>query len=160
MRDLDAWFDSIYTANYARLVKAAYYMLLDRELAEDIVQSAFSAFLIKREELRSHPNIPGWLTETVRNMADNERNKAHHTREIPLSPKHNLTADEPPPDFMSLLPTELSENERRILYFYYEAGLSHEEIAARMGCRPEASRMRLWRAKQRCREILLKNKDP
>lgn len=156
MRDLDDWLDPIYTANYPRLVKVAYYMLWDRDIAEDIVQSSFSALLIKREELRSHPNIPGWLTETVRNMANNERNKARYTWEIPLSPKYELTAGEPPPDFLSLLPSELSENERKILYLYVEAGLSHEEIAARMGCRPEASRMRLCRARQKCKELLLK----
>lgn len=158
MSDLDAWFDPIYAANYPRLVKAAYYILWDEDLIEDIVQDAFSALLIKQKQLRYHPNISGWLTKTVRNMADNERNRARYAREIPLLPEHEPAADGPPPDFLSLLPSELSKEEKQILYLHIEAGLSHEEIAARLGCRPEASRMRLCRARQRCKELLLKNK--
>ncbi|WP_366142575.1 sigma-70 family RNA polymerase sigma factor [uncultured Oscillibacter sp.] len=154
--DLDAWFVPIYTANYSRLIKLAYYILWDDRMAEDIVQNAFSALLIKRDQLREHPNISGWLTITVRNMADNERNRAQYTREVPLLPKHE-TAAESPQDFMSLLPPELSESERQILYLHIEAGLSHKEIAARLGCKPEASRMRLSRARQRCGEFLRKN---
>lgn len=158
MSDLDAWFDPIYAANYPRLVKVAYYILWDEDLVEDIVQNAFSALLIKQEQLRNHPNISGWLTKTVRNMADNERNRARYAREIPLLPEHESAAGEPPPDFFSLLPPELSESERQILYLHIEVGLSHEEIAARLGCKPEASRMRLSRARRRCGEFLLKNK--
>ena len=79
VNDLDAWFDPIYTANYSRLVKVAYYILWDDDLVEDIVQNAFSALLIKQKQLRTHPNISGWLTKTVRNIADNERNRARYT---------------------------------------------------------------------------------
>lgn len=158
MRDLDGWFNPIYAANYARLVKEAYYILWDEDLVEDIVQNAFSTLLIKQKQLRSHPNIAGWLTKTVRNMADNERNRARHTREVPFLPEHEPAAGEPSEDFLSLLPPELSEDERQILYLHIEVGLSHEEIGARLGCRPEASRMRLSRARRRCRELLLKNK--
>ena len=159
VNDLDAWFDPIYTANYSRLVKVAYYILWDDDLVEDIVQNAFSALLIKQKQLRAHPNISGWLTKTVRNIADNERNRARYTREVPLLPEHETKADEPLPDFLSLLPPELSEGERQILYLHIEVGLSHDEIAARLGCKPEASRMRLHRARQRCKELLLQNKN-
>lgn len=158
MSDLDAWFDPIYAANYPRLVKVAYYILWDEDLVEDIVQDAFSALLIKQKQLRDHPNISGWLTKTVRNMVDNERNRARYTREIPLLPEYEPAANGPPPDFLSLLPPELSKSEQQILYLHIEVGLSHEEIAARLGCKPEASRMRLSRARRRCRELLLKNK--
>ncbi len=157
MNDLDAWFNPIYSANYSRLVKTAYYILWDEDLVEDIVQNAFSALLIKREQLRDHPNISGWLVKTVRNMADNERNRARYTREVPFLPEHEPAAGEPLPDFLSLLPPELNQRERQILYLYIEVGLSHEEIGAQMGCKPETSRMRLYRARRRCRELLLKN---
>ena len=158
MSDLDAWFVPIYTKNYDKLIKLAYYILWDERIAEDIVQNAFSALLIKRNQLRDHPNISGWLTLTVRNMACNEQNRARYTREVPFLPEHEPAAEESPPNFMLLLPPELSERERQILYLHIEAGLSHEEIAARLGCKPEASRMRLYRARKRCKELLLKNK--
>ena len=158
MSDLDAWFEPIYTANYSRLVMVAYHMLWDEDMAEDIVQNAFAALLMKREQLRDHPNIPGWLVKTVRNMADNERNRARYTREVPLLPEYEPAADEPQPDFMSQLPPELSESEKQILYLHFEVGLPHDEIAARLGCSPEASRMRLSRARRRYKELVLKNK--
>lgn len=156
MKDLDTWFNPIYADNYPRLVKVAYYILWDEDTVEDIVQNAFSTLLIKRNQLLNHPNISGWLTQTVRNMADNERNRARYSREVPILPGFDLAADEPLPDFLSLLPSELSESERQILYLHIEAGLSHEEIAARLGCKPEASRMRLCRARRRCKELLMK----
>lgn len=156
MSDLDVWFEPIYTANYPRLVKVAYYILWDKDMVEDIVQNAFSALLIKRNQLQNHPNISAWLTRTVRNMADNERTRARYTREIPISPEHEPATDGPLPNFLSLLPAELSEGERQILYLHIEVGLSHEEIAARLGCKPEASRMRLCRARQRCKALLLR----
>lgn len=157
MSDLDTWFVTIYKANYSRLVKMANYMLWDKDMVEDIVQSAFSTLLIKREELRDHPNIAGWLTLVVRNLVDNEQNRARNTREVPLFPEYEPAADEPLPDFMSLLPPGLKESERQILYLHIEVGLTHKEIAARLGCKPEACRMRLSRAKQRCRELYLKS---
>lgn len=158
MSDLEAWFDPIYAANYPRLVKVAYYTLWDESITEDIVQNAFSTLLMKRDKLRNHPNIPGWLTKTVQNLCENERTRACYSREIPILPEQEPAAGEPPPDFLSLLPPGLSEGERQILYLHIEVGLSHEEIAARLGCRPEASRMRLCRARRRCKELLLKNK--
>ena len=39
------------------------------------------------------------------------------------------------------------------------AGMPPQEIAARLGCKPEASRMRLHRARQRCKQLLLQNKN-
>lgn len=159
MSDLNTWFDSIYAANYPRLAKVAYYILWDENTVEDIVQNAFSTLLIKQKQLRDHPNISGWLTLTVRNMADNERNRAHYTREIPILPEHEPAAGEAQPDFLSLLPSELSKDEKQILYLHIEVGLSHEEIASRLGCKPEASRMRLCRARKQCRKFLLKNRN-
>lgn len=118
MSDLNTWFDSIYAANYPRLVKVAYYILWDENTVEDIVQNAFSTLLIKQKQLRDHPNISGWLTITVRNMADNERKRARYTREIPILPEHEPAASEAQPDFLSLLPSELSKDEKQILYLH------------------------------------------
>ena len=159
MSDLNTWFDSIYAANYPRLVKVAYYILWDENTVEDIVQNAFSTLLIKQKQLRDHPNISGWLTITVRNMADNERKRARYTREIPILPEHEPAASEAQPDFLSLLPSELSKDEKQILYLHIEVGLSHEEIASKLGCKPEANRMRLCRARKQCRKFLLKNRN-
>ena len=83
-------------------------------------------------------------------------NEADAYEEEELLPEYEPAVDGPPPDFFSLLPSELSKKEKQILYLHIEAGLSHEEIAAQLGCKPEASRMRLYRARQRCKELLLK----
>lgn len=141
------------------LTKVAYYILEDKDAEEDIVQSAFAALLIKQEQLRNHPNIGGWLVKTVQNLAYNEQNKAWRTQEVRFLPDYEPAAGEPQEDFMSLLPPELTEDQKKVLYYHIEAGLPHEEIAARLGCSPEASRMRFSRAVRRCRELMLKKRN-
>ena len=158
MNSIDEWFEPIYIKNYTKMVKLAYYILQDKNLAEDVVQNAFFALLIKHRQLWDHPNIPGWLTKTVKNMADNTRNKASYMLESSLLPEHEPAVDGFPQDFMSLLPSGLSEKERQILYLHIEVGLPHTEIAAKLGCKPEACRMRLSRARSRCRNLLLAQK--
>ena len=158
MSNLDPWFNKIYEDNFDMLVKVAYYILQDKNILEDIVQSAFAALLFKREQLRNHPNIAGWLVKTVPNLADNEQNKAWRTQEVRFLPDYEPAANGPQENFISLLPPELTEDQKRVLYYRLEVRLSHEEIAAHLGCSSDASRMRYSRALKRCKELMEKNK--
>lgn len=152
MKQAEEWFDSIYTKYHDQMVKIAFGILDDRELAKDIAQNTFLTLLLKQEQLRDHCNIYGWLVKTVKNHIGNELQRACHSLEVPLLPKHESVAAETPVDFLSVLPTELSESEQHILYLFYEVGLSHEEIAVKLGCTPAACRMRLYRAKKHCQD--------
>ena len=58
--------------------------------------------------------------------------------------------------FVDRLPLGLSESEKKVLQCFYEYRLSHKDIAQLYGISLEASRMKLFRARMHCRELLLK----
>lgn len=154
MSHVEGWFESVYTEQYPKMIRLAYYILHDAELAEDAVQSAFMTLLIKEESLRRHSDISKWLKITLRNVANNELSKAKYKMEIPFPPGYEAAGAMPEEDFLSLLPQSLSEKERRLLYLRVEMGYSLKEIAEMEHCTPEACRMRLWRIRQKCKELL------
>ena len=157
MSPVQAWFDAIYEENFKLLLRTAMHLLRDRQLAEDMVQTVFLTLLSKHEGLQDHPNIRGWLIQTLKYQIQSELQRARYSREVPLTHDQVIAEEEAhEPDFLSLLPTELSNSEKMILYLHIEVGLTHEEIAERMGCSTEASRMRLYRAKRRCKKFLEK----
>ena len=157
MNSVEDWFDKHYVENYKMMVKIAYRLLNDWELANDIVQTAFLKMLTKYDKLKHHPNIRGWLGVTVKNLVGNERQKAYYRLEVPLHLVYEPTLKEPPPDFRSVLPPGLKEEEIQLLCLYFEEELPHEKIAAQLGCTPTACRMRLKRAKQHCHDLMEKN---
>lgn len=155
------WLHSIYIKYYKRVWQVAYYLLEDRDLAEDMAQTAFLVLLTKYDSMKDREgDLYGWLLRTVRNLIMNESQKAYRTREMPLNPDHEfIAADDYSPDFFSVLPPGLTESERELLYLYIEAGFSHEEVASKLGCKPEACRMRLYRAKAYCKKLLMQTDE-
>lgn len=156
MDHVEGWFESVYTENYPRLIRLAYYILGDEGLAEDTVQSAFMTLLMKEEAVRSCTSVSKWLKTAVRNIAWNEMGKAKYRLEVPLQRKHEPVGGEMEEDFFSLLPPGLSERDRRLLYLRVELGYSIKEIAELEGCTPDACRMRMWRVRERYKALLEK----
>ena len=158
MPSVHEWFSELYEKYHKKLLRIAMHMTRDLPLAEDMVQTVFLTLLAKHEMLQDHPDIWGWLRQALTYQILNETQRAHRSREVPLTQERATEAREPcETDFFSLLPKELSNGEKLILYLHIEVGLTHEEIGARIGCSEEASRMRLYRAKRRCKKFLEKS---
>lgn len=155
MGSIEVWFDAIYQEYQKKLLRLAIHMVRDPQLAEDMVQSVFLTLLTNHQRLREHPNIWGWLAATLRNQVSNEMQKAFRSREVPLEPDREPAGEDPfVPDFSEVIPPGLSDAERELLYLRVEVGLSHEELAARLGCSPTACRMRLLRVKTHCKKLM------
>lgn len=149
------WFDEIYLQYWKKLLKLAIRVVGEPQLAEDLVQGVFVTLLINQKELMGHPKIWGWLVVTLKNQTMNEMQRAFRSREVELGPDCEPAAADPfAPDFSEAMPPGLSDRERELLYLYYEVGLHHEELAARLGCTPEACRMKLHRAKRHCQQLM------
>lgn len=155
MSPVENWFKQIYARYQERLLSTAVRILGDEPLAEDLVQNVFVILLIHYEELKGHPNIWGWLKRTLRNQIMNELHKASHTCEVPLTFQNEPVAEDPyAPDFLEAMPPGLSDSEKLMLYLHCEVGLTHEEIAAGIGCSPDACRMRLSRARAHGKKLM------
>jgi RNA polymerase sigma-70 factor (ECF subfamily) len=153
----DEWFDKLYLENSPRMIKQATYLLRNQQIAEDLVNESFLILLYKRQDLVHHPNLPGWLSQTLKNLIIDELKSARHRLELPLNPdvdvseSDNATTYHPP--LSELLPRELTPREREILILVFEKQLSYEQIAARLHTSVLNCRTRLFRAKAHYKKI-------
>lgn len=76
MSEQNQWFIELYREHSSRLFKQAYYVLRDRHLAEDLVEEAFLILLYKQKDLLTHPNIGGWLSQTLKHLILDETKSA------------------------------------------------------------------------------------
>ena len=58
------------------------------------------------------------------------------------------------------MPQGLTPGEREVLLLFYEEGLSHQEMARRLGISEMNSRTRLFRARNHCKKLLEKSSSP
>lgn len=160
MPEQNQWFVELYREHSARLFKQAYYILRDRYLAEDLVEETFLILLYKQKDLLTHPNIGGWLSQTLKHLILDETKSARHRLETPLvhdtSASTEDTYHEPLED---LLPTQLSPKEREILVLLFEEQLSYEDIARRLGISILNCRTRAFRAKAHYKELIKNSPD-
>lgn len=153
------WFDMVYRTHYQMLLKTAVALLTvsgyDTDQAEALVQDTFFTLweTINAGTAVYYPRT--WLVDTLRNKIGTEFQHKRYQSEIPLAPEHEqIAASGDGLDKLEYaLPAGLSDGERRLLHMYYEEGLSHEAIAARLGCTPHASEARLARLKKKCRKL-------
>ncbi len=155
MPEHNQWFIELYREHSARLFKQAYYILRDRYLAEDLVEETFLILLYKQKDLLTHPNIGGWLSQTLKHLILDETKSARHRLEIPLI--HDTAAfaeDTYHEPLENSLPKGLSPKEREILILLFEEQLSYEDIARRLGISILNCRTRAFRAKAHYKELI------
>lgn len=156
-KTLDTFFDKLYLENYSELFKYAYRMTYESNLAEEIVQDAFTEAYKKIELLNKHENPIGWLYVTVKNIT-----KAH-LREfikikklISLEDNEIATYDEDRAELLLL--NYLTVEETKIIMKFYIEKKSLDEISKEYGISISACKMRLKRARDKFKEIYEKEK--
>lgn len=131
----------------------------DRPLAEDILQETYVRFLLSIDRLESHKDIAvqSYLLQIVRNclidkVARSPEAKRPH---IPIEVMGDLPESrENRPERavelreLSVAMQSLSERESEILWLRDGMGLSHREVADRVGISEQASRQAYVRAKR------------
>lgn len=154
MSQASSRFQALYEELHDKMLKTAYHLIGSIDTAEDLVQEAFLLGLFRQDELLSHPLPEGWLMQTLKNLALNERRRMqNHT---PLSVDELFSLADKPPDtpLEDILPTKLSPQDRDVLIWRFEQDLSYAEIANRLGISETGCRSRAFRAIRRCKELL------
>ncbi len=152
-------------ALYERWAKTMVYLtvrrLHDVELAKDLVQEVFVIAYCKAEDMFSRGDNPkAWLFRTLENVTMQHIRKSSFGREIPVENMMEFPTVEESSmvGLHAVFPKELSKEERAILLWRIEEGLTYEEISKRCNATPEACRKRFSRAIQHCRVLLEKNR--
>lgn len=152
------WYDEFYKECYPKLYGLALRNVHNAQLAQDMVQEAFRILFEKRTtgQIQPDDHIDVWLKTVVVYCCRTEMQKMSYHADAPLLDSVTVPgADEELP-FVDRLPLGLSESEKKVLQCFYEYRLSHKDIAQLYGISLEASRMKLFRARMHCRELLLK----
>lgn len=134
-------FQALYRATAARLFGLALLVVRRRDWAEDVMQEAFLAFWRRAGDFRPERGSGlGWMATIVRNRAIDRLR-----REPRVAGEPDREAPDPAPDALSRLVQsdearrlagclgELDEQPRRVIALAFYEGLSHSELAARVG---------------------------
>lgn len=152
-------YDELYKSNWNALFHMARHILHSESLSEELTQNTLMVCFFKFEEVKMHPNPERWLKKVMRNLIGNEIKKLRVRNEHLDSSFINCwPSTEPDAKLEEVLPSGLSDKDKQLLIWAYDDLLSCGEIASRLNISESACRTRLCRARERCGEIMQKNK--
>jgi RNA polymerase sigma factor (sigma-70 family) len=124
--------------------------------AEDCFQETFLAALRAYPKLRDDRNLRGWLL-TIAHRKAIDHHRASGRRPVPVAEVEATAsdaADRLPDDGLWELVGALPPKQRAAVALRYACDLPHGEIAAALGCSPEAARRSLHEGMKRLRKEL------
>lgn len=151
--DATTRFSALYRAYYPLILRTCVRRLGGRQAGEDAAQEVF------RIALQHYPKEDlsvAWLYATARNVVGNEyRRLARST--AALARLEQPTAGQPSTDALDVRAamTRLRESDRELLYMTYWEDLAAQEIGSILGISAAAVWVRLTRAREALRELLL-----
>ena len=125
-----------------------------RSDADDCFQETFIAALRGYPKLSDADNLRGWLL-TIAHRKAIDHHRAKGRRPLPVAEVAEVAVEDPEPsegiwDAVGALPPK----QRAAVTLRYASDLPHAEIAAALGCSPEAARRSLHEGIKRLRKEL------
>ena len=157
------FFERLYRSEYENIVRYVERRMKDKGEAEDIAQDTFLEAYRKRELLKTHPNVQGWLRLTARNKLLKWTEAQRKTRLLwreALSPIHQKPGSVQGVDACAAAELActvrgiLSEKELEVLKYYYIYDYTCAEMADRLGISSVCLKVRILRMKQKIRDRL------
>lgn len=144
--------------------RAAYLVVRDASLAEDVTQEGFVRAYQKLAGFREGEPFRPWVLRIVTNLALNEARSRNRRRglldrvgrlrqELPPLPEREAEQDEERALLWRAI-NELREEDRVVLYLRYFLELPEREIALAIGHPPGTVKSRLSRASARLRDVI------
>ena len=143
--------EKLYRTNRDKMFRYAYRRIGRADKAEELVQEAFVLALLHKNELIKHPMPTSWLFATLKYQILNELRRKEFSSEVALDDFFSLEAEPMAEPFDTVLPNELSEQERQLLIWKFEEQIDYKEMSERLGITQNACRIRVMRAVEKCR---------
>jgi RNA polymerase sigma-70 factor (ECF subfamily) len=152
-------FATIVEAHHADMIRVAFVICGDPDVAADAVQQAWQVAWRKLGSLRDADRLRPWLVAVAANETRQLVRRQRRRREVELEPGwHQAYGANPGPDarFIDLARAlrRLPAEDRALLAMRYAVGLNATEIADVAGTSPSTIRSRLARLLARLREDL------
>lgn len=153
----EAAFTELYARYGGRVFAYCLRFLGQRDEAQDVYQETFIRFYESAQQSREMTNVPGYLLKIARNLCLNCRRNKKHTVEFEdyQSMVQPQTAEKT--EFLELITTALDmlpDDYREAFVLREYEGLSYAEIAEIVGTSLSSVKVRIFRAKQKIRDIL------
>jgi RNA polymerase sigma-70 factor (ECF subfamily) len=152
-------FTALVAEHHGDLVRLAYAIVGDPDLANDVAQSAWAAAWRNRNRLREPEKVRGWLLTIAANEARRSLRRGRFRQLIPLADEGSRTVPaRQPDDQIDLIQAiqRLRPRDREILARRYALGETSQEIAEQVGLSDSGVRVRIGRLLQMLREELVK----
>jgi RNA polymerase sigma factor (sigma-70 family) len=122
--------------------------------ADDCFQETFIAALRAYPKLKRNDNLRGWLI-TIAHRKAVDHHRARGRRPVPVAEVAEVAVSDPEPgDGIWAAVGSLPPKQRAAVTLRYASDLPHAEIAAALGCSPEAARRSLHEGIKRLRKEL------
>lgn len=168
----EAWYEgawqSLYANNYDKVYKIALKIVIDRELAKDVTQEAFTNAFLKIGTLRDKEKFNFWICSIAENIAKNMLKKKINcnSRNVPFddmdadvsknvyqlqesnSPEALYAANEEAKEVLNCI-EELDFEEQRILHMKFYEDYTYAQIAEQMNLKEGTIRMKALRAREK-----------
>jgi RNA polymerase sigma-70 factor (ECF subfamily) len=158
--DRQAAFARLVEAHHGDLVRLAYLICGDRELAADVAQSTWQAAWAQLEKLRDPGAARAWLLSITANQARRQIRRLALRRVLEprsLAWSRRAYSPHPDPDLDIDLATALAKldpRDRQLIALRYVLGLTSEEIGTMVMLSASGVRVRLGRLRERLRREL------
>jgi RNA polymerase sigma-70 factor (ECF subfamily) len=150
---------ALYSAHCGRVYSVVRRMVGDDHLAEDVSQDAWVRAFDKLHLFRGESSFGTWMHRLAVNAALNRLRRQSKRPEVESSAE--ITSSPPPTDeavlnqrLLGQALDRLSAGYREVLVLHDVEGLTHEEIAERIGIAVGTSKSQLHKARARMRDLL------
>ncbi|MDO4331414.1 MAG: sigma-70 family RNA polymerase sigma factor [Eubacteriales bacterium] len=157
-------FEEMYESQYPGIHHYVQRMIRHNEAAvDDLTQEVFFVAYEKWKALKTHPNIPGFLTLVARNKIKKWFQKQRRADLDSTDLMDMMIYEEGPADeldayqivdFYSSLEHMLSGQDLNILRHYYEYGYTSSEMAERLGITESCFKARIARMKEKIKSSM------
>ena len=152
-----AAFADLFRTHHSDLLRLAYGMVGDADVAADVVQSAWTAAWQHRTDLRDENSVRSWLLTITANQARKVLRRRRIRRWLPLVdgaiPAAGRSEVEARLDLVAVL-QRLPVRDRQIVLLRYALGESSAEIGRQVGLSDSGVRVRLARVLAKLRSDL------
>ncbi|MCW5941737.1 MAG: sigma-70 family RNA polymerase sigma factor [Fimbriimonadaceae bacterium] len=150
-------FGTLYGKYYERVYAIAKGVLLDREDAADAAQEIFTLVVRHLHRFDRRSRFSTWLFRIAVNRSiQYGRKTKHKARNVELNEAMAVAEEQKieiaDPLIQAAL-AKLKPNDRALITLFYWEELSLQEIAESLGCNVNAAKTRLYRARERFREV-------
>ena len=151
-------FEELYNRYSTKIYTYCNRILFDSELAEDVFQETFMKFFESANKDRDMTNVSAFLFKIARNLCINEKQRKHHSfltfEELIYPVQEKSYESQEKKELLETALDALPKKYREVLVLKEFLGLSYKEIAEVLETTLPSVRIRIYRAKQKIRELL------